>query len=177
MHIKRLEGRCGRGKMLYPVEQLAINYCCYAWYGIIMWKREARCKGVIMCINGYLYVCFTMPAVMQEWKRGVVIYSHLAVQHRHYVWPPLFLIYLSLFFLPPASSVLTLWIVFLSFFTPHLPSPPSSHLPSDSRTLVPPCLLLALLFLHWEDARFQLSSSILHVPRRRWVYLFRAVTI
>lgn len=115
--------------MLYGAEQLGIKYCCYGWEGLSTLEREARCKGVILCIHGNLYVCFTLPAVMLQWQKSL---NHLFSFRSTTQTPCLAsfsLIYLSFSYLPPASSVRCLSLRVSAFLRCSLPSLGSATVP------------------------------------------------
>lgn len=97
-------------------------------------------------------------------KRGVMIYSHFAAHHRHYVWTPLYLICLSFSCLPHLHPPLRLSSSFvcLSSLTPYLLPTPFSH---------PIFLPQTWLYCINEMPHFQLSSLILSDPWRRQVCL------
>lgn len=102
-----------------------------------------------MCVLQCLQSC-------RNGKRVVMIYSHLALHHRHHVWPPF--PNLSLLPISPPPAWLSPFIFPPSFFTPHLLSPPSSQLHSGSDVIFPPCHPLTLLYHTEKMPHFQLLS-------------------
>lgn len=118
---------------------------------------------------------------LQSWRncrRGVMIYSHLLVHHRHSVWHRL-LIYPSFSYLSlPADSVLSLLFPpsllsyrLLLFLTPYLLLPHLSHLRSSCCILLPPCCNLKLFYYISEiPPIFSSSPPVLPDWRGRRAY-------